>query len=59
MDSNIKAEKGAYMRDKNTYAGTWAKNAGEAYMQGGVIAGFYGKSFEIPPSFLLSSAEVE
>ena len=36
---------GAYMRDKSTCVGTWAKNGGGggAYARGGgVIAGFYG-----------------
>ena len=47
MGSNIdiwQSEGGAYMRDKNTYAGTWAKSVGGLIVEGGVIAGFYGNS---------------
>ena len=42
----LRQRRGTYMRDKNTYAGTWAKSTGGAYMWGGggvdVIAVFYG-----------------
>ena len=33
---------GAYTQDENTYAGTWAKNAGGLMREVGVIAGFFG-----------------
>ena len=37
--------RGAYTRDKNTNAGTWAESAeGGLYVGGGIIVGFYGTS---------------
>ena len=44
MDSKYAVGEGGayvYMRDKTTYVGTSAKNAGGLVREGGTIAGFY------------------